>query len=76
MPGARHVIEVKNKELREELLKEMLSIIRKNPGIRPSELNQLLNRSHSWNLRSTLIKRGLIRKEKKGNAVYYYPQKS
>ncbi len=58
---------------REKLLEEMLSLIRKNPGIRPSELNRLLNRSHSASLRSTLIKRGLVRKERKGQAVYYYP---
>jgi len=61
---------------REELLREMLSIIRKNPGIRPSELNRLLNRPHSWSLRSVLLKRGLIRKERKESAVYYYPQKA
>lgn len=32
---------------REELLKDMLSIIRKNPGIRPSEINRRLNIPHS-----------------------------
>lgn len=57
---------------KEELLAKMLSIIKKNPGIRLSELNRLLNRPHSWNLRQTLIKRGLIKKERKGSAVYYY----
>lgn len=67
---------MKIKEAREELLAEILSIIKNNPGIRPSELNRLLHRPHSWSLRSTLIKRGLIRKERKGAAVYYYPQKS
>lgn len=61
---------------KEELLGEMLSIIRKNPGIRPSEINRLLNVPHTWNYRKELIKRGLIRKEKSGSAVYYYPQKS
>lgn len=64
------------KKSKEELLKEMLSIVRKNPGIRPSKLNHLLNIGHSWSLRSALIKRGLIRKERKGAAVYYYPQKA
>jgi len=64
------------KKKREELLSETLSIIKKNPGIRPSELNRLLNIPHTWNLRQALIKRGLIKKEKKGPAVYYYPQKS
>lgn len=67
---------MKAKKAKEELLNKMLSVIRKNPGIRPSELNRLLNIPHTWNLRSVLLKRGLIRKEKKGSAVYYYPQKS
>ncbi|MBI2326717.1 hypothetical protein HYU92_00185 [Candidatus Curtissbacteria bacterium] len=57
---------------KDELLEKTLSIIRKSPGIRPSELNRLLNIPHSWNLRKTLIKRGLIRKEKDGSAVRYY----
>ena len=61
---------------REELLKEMLSLIRKNPGIRPSELNRILNIPHTLNLRKELLKRGLIRKEKNGSSVYYYSQKS
>lgn len=62
------------KKSREELLTAMLSIIREKPGIRTSELNRLLNTPHTWNLRKTLIKRGLIRKERKGIAVRYYPQ--
>lgn len=61
---------------RAELLVRILSIIRKNPGIRPSELNRLLSIPHTASLRNTLIKRGLIRKERKGIAVYYYPQKA
>jgi len=65
-----------NKKSKEDLLAEMLSIIRKNPGIRPSELNRLLNIPHTWPLRKSLIKKGLIRKEKRGGAVYYYLQKS
>ena len=56
----------------EELLAKMLSIINEHPGIRPSELNLILGIPHTWNLRSTLIKQGLIRKEKKGSAVYYF----
>lgn len=60
---------------REKLLLEMLSIIRKNPGIRPRELHEKLGLEHSWNLRSTLIKRGLVRKERDGAAVRYYPVK-
>jgi len=58
---------------REELLEEMFFIIRANPGIRPSELNHRLGLLHSADLREALIKRGLIKKEKKGNAIYYYP---
>ena len=58
---------------REKLLAKMLSIIRKKPGIRPFELHRILNLEHSWSLRSTLIKRGLIRKKRDGGAVRYYP---
>lgn len=57
------------------MLAKMLSIIKENPGIRPSELNRFLKREHSASLRNTLIKRGLVRKEKKGVAVHYYPTK-
>jgi hypothetical protein len=54
-------------------LEKALSLIRAHPGIRPSELNRRLNREQSDGLRSTLIKRGLIRKEKDGSAMRYYP---
>jgi hypothetical protein len=54
-------------------LETTLSLIRTHPGIRPSELNRLLNREQSDGLRGTLIKRGLIRKEKDGSAMRYYP---
>jgi len=54
-------------------LEKMLSLIRAHPGIRPSELNRRLNREQSDALRNTLIKRGLIRKEKDGSAMRYYP---
>jgi len=54
-------------------LEKTLSLIRAHPGIRPSELNRRLNREQSDGLRSTLIKRGLIRKEKDGSAMRYYP---
>jgi hypothetical protein len=54
-------------------LEKTLSLIRAHPGIRPSELNQLLNREQSDGLRGTLIKRGLIRKERDGSAMRYYP---
>jgi hypothetical protein len=55
------------------LLEKTLSLIKAHPGIRPSELNRLLNREQSDALRNTLIKRGLIRKEKDGTAMRYYP---
>lgn len=61
---------------REKLLEEMVLVIRKNPGIRPSELNRLLKIPHTWNLRKELLKRGVIKKEKKGAAVCYYSQES
>lgn len=61
------------KQEREKILVKMLSLIKENPGIRPRELNSLLNREHSAGLRDTLIKRGLVRKEKGGSAVRYYP---
>ena len=54
-------------------LEKALALIRAHPGIRPSEINRLLNREESDGLRSTLIKRELIRKEKDGSAVRYYP---
>jgi hypothetical protein len=54
-------------------LEKALSLIRARPGIRPSELNRLLKREESGGLRNTLIKRGLIRKEKDGSAMRYYP---
>ena len=54
-------------------LEKALSLIRTHPGIRPSELNRRLNREQSDGLRATLIKRGLIRKEKDGSAMRYYP---
>jgi len=53
-------------------LEKALSLIRARPGIRPSELNRLLNVEQSDGLRNTLIKRGLIRKEKEGSAMRYY----
>jgi hypothetical protein len=54
-------------------LEKVLALIRAHPGIRPSEINRLLNREESDGLRSALIKRGLIRKEKDGLAMRYYP---
>jgi DNA-binding MarR family transcriptional regulator len=53
-------------------LEKVLSLIRANPGIRPSEINQRLNLEQSDSLRNTLLKRGLIRKVKDGTAMRYY----
>jgi len=58
--------------LREDLEKT-LSLITAHPGIRPSEINRRLKREESDSLRNTLINRGLIRKEKDGSAMRYYP---
>lgn len=66
----------KSQTQREKLLEKMLSIIQKNPGIRASEINRKMGREHSWNLRSALIKRGLVRKEKDEAAVRYYSVKA
>ena len=54
-------------------LDKALVLIRAHPGIRPSEINRYLKRVESDGLRATLIKRGLIRKEKDGSAMRYYP---
>lgn len=51
----------------------MLTLIKKQPGIRPSGLNRLLHRDHSAGLRNTLVRRGLVRKQRRGAVVRYYP---
>ena len=51
----------------------MLRLIRSKPGIRPKDLNRLMGREHSASLRNTLIRQGLVRKERHGAAVHYYP---
>lgn len=56
----------------EQVLDEMLAIIRSHPGIRPSELNRRLNREQSDALRAALIRRGLVRKVKEGQATHLY----
>ena len=70
--SARSVKSVKQGRQTDDL-ERVLSLIRMHPGIRPAELNRLLNREQSDGLRNTLIKRGLIRKEKDGSAMRYYP---
>jgi uncharacterized membrane protein len=61
-----------NKTAKEELLAEMLDLIRKNPGIRPRELHRIMGLKHSATLRAALIKRGLVRKKRNGVATHYY----
>ena len=57
---------------REKLLAKILDLIRRNPGIRPSEINQRLHLAQSDALREALIKRGLVRKVKEGQATHLY----
>lgn len=66
---------ISKKEIRENMLAKMYTLIKENPGIRPRELNRRLNKEHSASLRNTLIKRGFVRKARKGLAVHYYPTK-
>ena len=54
-------------------LERILRLIKEHPGIRPAEINRLLNLQQSDALRNTLIGRGLIRKERDGSAMRYYP---
>jgi hypothetical protein len=60
------------KDSTEELLNNMLSIIKQYPGIRPSELNRRLGINHSNYYRQILIKRGLVIKKKSGAAINYF----
>lgn len=53
-------------------LERVVWVIREHPGIRPSEINRLLNLEQSDGLRNTLIRRGLVRKERDGSAMRYY----
>jgi hypothetical protein len=53
-------------------LKKGLALIRAHPRIRPAEINRRMKLEQSDGLRATLIKRGLIRKEKDGLAVRYH----
>lgn len=62
-----------SKETTEQLLAEILAIVKSHPGIRPSEINRRLNRVETDSLRATLIRRGLVRKVKEGQATYLYP---
>jgi hypothetical protein len=61
-----------SKGTREEVLAKMVAIIKRNPGIRPSELNRRLNLEQSDALRDALIRRGLVRKVKDGATTHLY----
>jgi hypothetical protein len=61
-----------SKGTREEVLAKMLAIIKSSPGIRPSELNRRLKMEQSDALRDVLIRRGLVRKVKDGQATHLY----
>jgi Mn-dependent DtxR family transcriptional regulator len=62
------------KPTREDLLERILELVKKNPGIRPSEINRALNLEQSDDLRQALIDRGLVRKTKEGREVHLYPR--
>ena len=61
------------KEATEQLLSKILEIVKSEPGVRPSEINRRLGLVQSDSLRATLIRRGLVRKEKRGQASHLYP---
>jgi len=63
------------KSVREKQLTKILLLIQRHPSIRPRVLNSILGIEHSASMRNTLIKRGLVRKLRKGSAVHYYPIK-
>jgi hypothetical protein len=54
-------------------LEKVLALIKARPGIRPSEINRRLKLAQSDAPRAALIRRGLIRKEKAGSEVRYFP---
>ncbi len=63
-------------ETTEVKLYRMLTVIRRHPGIRASEINRKLHLQHSWKLRLVLLRRSLVRKENDGMAVRYFPAAS
>ena len=58
----------------EELLAKILEIIKSEPGVRPSEINRRLGLMQSDSLRTMLIRRGLVRKVKEGQATHLYAE--
>lgn len=57
---------------REQLLAKILELVKQHPGIRPSEINRRLKLVQSDALRDALIRRGLVRKVKAGQATHLY----
>jgi Mn-dependent DtxR family transcriptional regulator len=57
-------------EASERLLAKILEIIKAEPGVRPSVINRRLGLTQSDSLRATLIRRGLVRKEKSGRETH------
>jgi hypothetical protein len=57
----------------QSLVEKVLALIRNRPGIRPSEINRILNIEQSDGPRGALLRRGLVRKVKEGSATRYYP---
>jgi len=61
------------KSHREKLLARILAMIKRKPGIRPSEINRRLNVAQTDALRDALIRRRLVRKVKTGGETRLYP---
>lgn len=49
-----------------------MEIIKSEPGVRPSEINRRLGLAQSDSLRDELVRRGLVRKVKDGQATHLY----
>jgi hypothetical protein len=56
----------------EQVLAKILAMIKRKPGIRPSEINRRLNVVQTDALREALIRRGLVRKVKTGRETHLY----
>lgn len=69
----RDQVKVAKSDDPQSLIEKVLALIRNHPGIRPSEINRILNIEQSDSPRGALLKRGLVRKVKEGSATRYYP---
>lgn len=69
----RDQVKVAKSDDPQSLVEKVLALIRNHPGIRPSEINRILNIEQSDSPRGALLKRGLVRKVKEGSATRYYP---